>query len=132
MSNCVEIENPGVVFSTKDIDAAGLKALLDRAPKGRIPAYGEVEYVPEEAAAAWFLVGAVEFLPTGEVLYRIGRGRSGHTWRDLRGTLQVLQPFMRREKRKVFTARDESDGFKRPFRLEIIFGRDPQAGGLKG
>ena len=121
MSNCIDIEQRSKVrFEPWEIDAEGLRALLKRAE-------AEVNHdncVGEDVEgklkiAWWFLSINTQFKRTGAVEIRFGDGRSSHTWRDLRGTFQVLSEFVKIPKSHGFICSDESDGHEAWFRMVV-------------
>jgi hypothetical protein len=52
---------------------------------------------------------------------RFGRGRSGHTWRDFRQTIKLINLYMKKEKKHTFIVSDEMDDFEVPRSVIVTF-----------
>ena len=89
MSNCIDVQG-SVRFKPGVIDVARLAGLIESVRGMKKPP----DYATDggdKLIAWWFLDRAVEIEPSGAVRWSPGQGcRSSHTWRDLRGTMQVL------------------------------------------
>lgn len=129
MSNCVRIETPAVWFRPTELDIPRLQKWLAAIPpwtQQTLPRWDgalEAEETMWQVHAWWFLQANCGPLPDGGFVVRFGMGRSEYTFRDLRGTVELLRRFMLRPKTKVITCRDESDGFRRAFKMTLDFGK---------
>jgi len=121
MSNCIEIEQRGKVrFEPWEIDARGLKALIERAEvevNGENSMSDEVDW--KLRIAWWYLSINTQFKRSGAVEIQFGEGRSSHTWRDIRGTFKLLSEFVKLPKYHGFICSDESDGHETWFRMVV-------------
>jgi len=120
MSNCIEIEQRSKVrFEPWEIDARGLKELIERAEAEVNHDNSVSENVEGKLKLTWWFLSQTQFKRTGAVEIRFGEGRSSHTWRDLRGTFQVLSEFVKLPKHHGFICSDESDGHRTWFRMVV-------------
>jgi hypothetical protein len=129
VSNVVRFDDGQIVLRAYDIDIPRFRAWYEAIPNA-YPAEWDINATQAEndvRCVQWYLQGNLWF-EGNSVRIVLGRGRSEHTWRDLRWLCSVLKPFMRRERSRIFTARDESDGMRRPFKLKITFGAENPLG----
>ena len=118
MSNCIDFTSgyDRLVIPRGAIDVEALQALLTRVET--LPAAPQDEADAAGRLAWWFLDGAVELRPK-QVIVHLGHGRSMHTWRDFKGTLETLAAFMRAHCNFMVYATDEADGHAKVFRLDV-------------
>lgn len=110
MSNCIDIDNCAVAFTHQEIDIDRFDAFLKAAVK--------------DSMAWWFLQTNTRIVRSGKlgaVEISFGWGRSTHTNRDFRGTIEAIRPFMLRNKNHTFLVKDEFDGMKETFRVPVEF-----------
>lgn len=131
MSNCISFDSGSIKFSPDEFDVETFvrhmrePAITERHPEGGMfgapPTIGE-NFNSRVYHGWWFLHNAWRFEDgDGKIRIDFGTGRSSHTWRDFKGTLEVLRTYVKKPKVKVFTMRDESDGFKHWFMAKIDF-----------
>ena len=118
MSNCIELANHVVTFTTSEIDVERFRNFLYSIPKT------EPEGHDVGNGAWWYLAQNTDFV-SDKVVIRFGCGRSSHTWRDFRYVVnKIILPFMKGKKSHRFSCRDESDGFAKAYPLEVTFGEE--------
>ena len=110
MSNCIDLRDNVVRFTSADIDIDALFALLAKVPDA-LP-QGDTG---ELTTAWWYLKTCTVLMGDGTVHIAFGQGRSSHTWRDFHGLVnRVINPLMKRRKSHTFKVRDEdARGFGR-------------------
>lgn len=121
MSNVIRIEsNESVLFEQTEFDIEMFQDLM-----WKVANLPEAPEKGDESMAWWFLAHNYEEVAEGPFVTGIrinfGKGKSEHTWRDLKGTLQTLKPMMRYPKKHIFCCRDESDGFCELFDCHVEF-----------
>lgn len=125
MSNCIQLYHTRqatdkVVFFRDEIDVEGFKAFLARAERSRSD---DPPVEEREREMAWWFLQANTLVDHRGAVIRFGQGRSSHTWRDLRGTVDILKRFVKKTKYHRFVATDEADGHRKAFWLDIEFHR---------
>lgn len=121
MSNCINIVYKNMVhLNASEVDVNGLRSLIMKAEK-EVNANSSVdEEIPAELKLAWwFLSKNTIFKNTGGVDIRFGAGRSGHTWRDFKGTLWTLKNFIKCPVWIRFGITDEYDGHQTIERVSV-------------
>ena len=112
MSNCITIDNPTVRFNPGVLDDQALSGLLNSASENiTLKNCTNEELDADERMAWWFLCENTMTFKNGTVVINLGRGRSSHTWRDFKGTLQILSRFVKKDFHYTFQIRDEVDDF---------------------
>lgn len=106
MSNCLDIHNPTVRFTSSEINISGLKKLIDESIPGDKDNYED----PIKYLVAWFLRANTIICDEGKIHWvqiDFGRGDSMHTFRDFAGTInRVLRPLMKKSKVHTFVCED--------------------------
>jgi len=122
MSNCIHIEgNARVHFEPDEIDAQGLKELLDKAEEKVSELNCVSEEIEPDLRLAWWYLPQTKIREDNSVDIHFGLGRSTHTWRDFRGTLKVINKFVKKPKVHTFQISDESDAFEEVVNSIVVF-----------
>lgn len=117
MSNCIDLRDNVVRFTSADIDIDALFVLLGRVSDTR-PSDAQVE----ENAAWWYLKTCTVLKGDGSVHISFGEGRSTHTWRDFEHLINfVINPLMKRHKSHTFLVKE--DGCRGFGRWTVTFGQ---------
>lgn len=77
----------------------------------------------------WFFKFNTEF-KYHNAYVNIGKGRSSHTWRDLKGLFKTIGEYLRNpeeDRRVTLKLSDEYDGFKKKFYTEFRLGNNFEA-----
>lgn len=120
MSNCIQIHDPAIRIPAHAVRAEELLATLN--------AHKDHEAFSCETldcnTAHWFLVPDknIWIEPDGDVFIELGLGNSGHTNRDLRGTMIFLSKFVDEELMLGVRLSDEYDGFCEVFEHTLRIG----------
>lgn len=130
MSNCIQFDAPLVLFRNSEFDVAKFVNFMSQpevtqryeTKYGSPPSYGDPGYNADVNIAWWFVHGAWRMDEGGKgVWISFGNGRSSHTNRDFKTLVIWLRQFMLMPKQKVFAIRDEFDGFRKRYRMEVNF-----------
>lgn len=117
MSNCVHVVSGAEVrLTAAEIDMVGLKALCDRANETCVAPDWRTD--GDAYIAWWFLASNTEFSET-DCKIHIGRGRSIHTSRDLKGLFSVLKKFIKRPRAIVLRLTNEYDGHRTSYLYRV-------------
>lgn len=121
MSNCINIVFKNVVsLKPHEVDAQGLKELITRAEKEVNDKNCVDDNTSGELKVAWWHLSInTQFRKGGGVEVRLGNGRSSHTWRDFRGTLNVLKKFIKTPVWIRFGVTDEYDNHETIQRMTV-------------
>lgn len=123
MSNCVTLHT-ALAISMKKIDGARLVEDINEfeANDPSCPAWDTDD---DTSYYLWWFLGSGNVRVKGTVLIiALGRHRSTHTWRDLRGTEKFLSRYLLVDKIKSYTLMsDESDGFRQVYHGKVVIER---------
>lgn len=113
MSNCFRFVGDNSIFLAKDeIKYDLFMSKVEKAVAAKkAPDFGEDYFF------FMFLRMNVERTPNGVLIFFGEENR--HTWRDWRGTVNVINNYMLCTKEFVFIVTDEADGFRTPGRLNL-------------
>lgn len=146
MSNCISIRREDVEFTSAEIDITAFVNMIEKHKDCRSnklnntiecgihtdkkdldpKPYGKWEFHGEEDLKCcyvyWFLNTRNVFSLTQDcksIVVRFGHGNSGHTWRDFKGTCNLINKFMLKEKTHSFSIEDEGFPGRGPY--EVTF-----------
>jgi len=94
MSNCVEILDGRVCFLRERFDVAEFVRRCNLIEGCAGPNAKNLDSGCDEKYWWWFLSSNYEVLPSGSLIVRLGEGRSGHSFRDLRWTMNQLAQYV--------------------------------------
>ena len=121
MSNCIEIVYKyKVKLRPKEVDGYALRKLLQKAEMEVNRSNSVDDKIPWKLRTAWWFLSRNTIIKGNhgvEIVF--GAGRSSHTWRDFKSTLELLKEFIRCPVLVNFGFKDEYDGFKAIFRETI-------------
>lgn len=125
MSNCIHLITYKMTFSASEVD---VENLLEQVYKHQNHKSNGTTCGSEHSDEAficrtcyWFLTPKNVCVGGPSLIINVGEGRSTHTFRDFKGTMVLLNRFIKVGLHFTFRCTEEGDGFRHPFDMDVHF-----------